>query len=232
LRNIKTNVNSSITNNIVALRVEDPEPESQDRYRPNNYEICMKIDAVREEEMEDDRSEAEKTKEVSASKQEEGSGEFNEDQTMSIKAIVTQINSVNVLPSDTDSIVKGKSSYVIHSDGEFLLDIFECKGDAKVSYSDSLTQLDSSKGKLLESVGISEQKHAVKVSQSQMTFIRVESEHSVVRWLPLNFETDEGTGYLKFAAGDLHYSSKFKNMRVEFQPLQTVKKSKSTVSSV
>ena len=51
-----------------------------------------------------------------------------------MKIIVTQLNSVNILPSDTDSIVKDEKVFVVHSDGEFILDLFECKGIAKVSY--------------------------------------------------------------------------------------------------
>ena len=60
---------------------------------------------------------------------------------MRIKAIVTQTNSVNVLPSDTDRIVKGNSTYVVHSGGEFILDLFACKNDAKLRFSNSLNKL-------------------------------------------------------------------------------------------
>jgi hypothetical protein len=90
-----------------------------------------------------------------------------------LNVVVTQINAINILPPDTDTTVRNTSTFLINSDGEFLLDVFECKGDAKVSYSDTLEKLDSSKGKLLESVGISEQRHAIKVTQSEQTFIRV-----------------------------------------------------------
>lgn len=65
-----------------------------------------------------------------------------------------------------------------------------------------------------------------------MTFIRIKSSHAVIRWLPLNFQTDEGTGYNKFSSGDLLYSSKFKNIKVEFQPLQALKNTKSQVNHV
>lgn len=149
-----------------------------------------------------------------------------------MKAIITQINSVNILPSDTDSIVRGNATFLIHSDGEFIFDVFECSGLSKVKYSDSLQKLHDQKGKSLEIVGVSEQKHAVKVSESSITFLTVESPHAIVRWLPLNFETDEGTGYLKFSAGDLMYSSKFKNMQIEFQPVQSSKRTKSSVDTV
>jgi len=63
-----------------------------------------------------------------------------------------------------------------------------------------------------------------------MTFIHVDSKHSIVRWLPFNFLTDEGTGYNKFSSGDLFYGSRFKYIEVQFQPLQGIKNTKSSVS--
>jgi hypothetical protein len=56
--------------------------------------------------------------------------------------VATQVNSVNILPSDTDTVVKGTNTYLVHSDGEIMLDVFECKGSAKISYSDSLSKLE------------------------------------------------------------------------------------------
>ena len=51
-----------------------------------------------------------------------------------------------------------------------------------------MKKLEEAKLKSLESMGsTSEQKHAVKVSESAMTFINIKSEHSIVRWLPLNY---------------------------------------------
>ena len=116
-----------------------------------------------------------------------GIEEFDEDQDVELNVVVTQINAINILPPDTDTIVHGISTFLINSDGEFLLDVFECQGDAKISYADILEKLDSSKSKLLESVGISEQKHAVKVVQSPQTFIRVIADNALVRWLPINY---------------------------------------------
>lgn len=48
----------------------------------------------------------------------------------------------------------------------------------------------------------------------------------MVRWLPIDTSVDEGTGYLKFKSGDFRYTSKFKNIYVEYQPIQTVKENK------
>lgn len=122
-----------------------------------------------------------------ANETEDNSTEFEEDEEITVKAVVTQVNSVNILPSDTDTVVKGSNTYLIHSDGEIMLDVFECKGNAKISFSDSLSKLGDQKSKVLESIGVSEQRHAVKISNKDVTFIKVSSEHSVVRWLPMNY---------------------------------------------
>lgn len=76
-----------------------------------------------------------------ANETEDNSTEFEEDEEITVKAVVTQVNSVNILPSDTDTVVKGSNTYLIHSDGEIMLDVFECKGNAKISFSDSLSKL-------------------------------------------------------------------------------------------
>ena len=67
------------------------------------------------------------------------------------------------------------------------------------------------------------------MSQKEVTFINVTSEHALIRWLPINFENDQGLGYLRFSAGDIRYSSKFKKIIIEYQPLKMLKKTKSKV---
>lgn len=200
----------------------------------------MKIDTVelekKEEKEEENLSEEDKKKIVENGSEDNETviqEQFQEEEKeVVVRAVVTQINSVNVLQSDTDTVVRGTNTFVVHSDGQFLLDVLECKGDAKVTVGESLTSLDGTKEKMLESVGMSQQRHAVKISQSDVAFIKISSEHSVVRWLPINYESEEGLGYLRFSAGDLRYSSVFKKIRVEFQPLQWVKKTKSSVEKV
>lgn len=142
------------------------------------------------------------------------------------------MNTVNILPSDTDSVVKGESTFVIHSEGEFLLDVFECSGEAKVNYGDSLEALEKSKLKMLDSVNMPSQRHAIKISQKETTFVKIKSEHAIVKWLPIDYEFERGVGYMKFESGDLRYSSKFKEIAVEYQPLQLSKQLKATVKEV
>jgi len=85
---------------------------------------------------------------------------------------------------------------------------------------------------MLDLVGMSEQKHAVKIVQNATTFVQINSEYSIVRWFPIDIESDQGTGYLKYKTGDLKYSSHFKFLNIEFQPLQALKKSKSKVKEI
>jgi hypothetical protein len=120
------------------------------------------------------------------------------DDEIKLNAIITQVNTVNILPTDTDSVVKGASTYVIHSEGEFLLDVFECKGEAKVNYGNSLANIEKTKLKMLDMVNMPDQRHAIKISQKETTFVKVESEHSIVRWLPIDYENERGLGYMKF----------------------------------
>lgn len=77
-----------------------------------------------------------------------------------------------------------------------------------------------------------DQRHAVRVSEKETTFVKIQSTHSIVRWIPIDYEADRGLGYLKYASGDLRYSSKFKEVVVEYQPLQQSKPTKSKVKDV
>jgi len=49
------------------------------------------------------------------------------------------------------------------------------------------------------------QRHAIKIIQNDTTFVQVKAERAIVSWIPISFETDKGTGYLKFETGDLKY---------------------------
>jgi len=81
-----------------------------------------------------------------------------------LKAVVSQSNSINILPSDVDTIVKGSNTFIVYSEGEFLLDVFECKGESKIKYANSLKDLDNSKARSLNYLGMSDQRHAVKIT--------------------------------------------------------------------
>ena len=176
LRGNKTDIIPNLVKNIISLKLKQEEKDFRP-YSPNNYEICMKIDISQQKQKAEkeliNMSEEEKEKIIKQASQSNETS-FEDDNQVRIKAIVTQTNSINVLPSDTDSIVKGNSTYVIHSGGEFILDLFSCKNDAKLKFSNSLNKIAEMKSKSLEAVsGASEQKHAVQVSETEMTFINI-----------------------------------------------------------
>jgi hypothetical protein len=50
--------------------------------------------------------------------------------------------------------------------------------------------------------------------------------------MPIDYETERGVGYIKFSSGDVRYSSKFKEVAVEYQPLQQSKPTKAKVKEI
>ena len=68
-----------------------------------------------------------------------------------------------------------KQTYDIYPDGDFVLDVFECRGKAKVSYGRKREELQKEKGKLLDMVGMPGQPHAIKMAGMYgNTLLRVE----------------------------------------------------------
>jgi hypothetical protein len=123
---------------------------------------------------------------------------------------------MNIINADVETLVKNTQYFVVHSDGEFMLDVFECKGNANVLYGDSLKNVDKQKQQQLDTIGLSDQKHAVKISQKETTFLKISAERAIIRWLPLDFENERGMGYIKYSKGDMKYSSIFKYINIEF----------------
>lgn len=50
--------------------------------------------------------------------------------------------------------------------------------------------------------------------------------------MPIDYEAERGLGYIKFSSGDLRYSSKFKELSVEYQPLKQLKQTKATIKEI
>lgn len=122
---------------------------------------------------------------------------------------------------------------MIYSDGDFLLDVFSCSGKPKLLYASSLQGLDKVKMKNLETVGISaSQKHAVKVSLSETTFLKIETTDALIKWIPIDFEKETGIGYFIYEVGDLKYTSRFKNIDIVFDSLKKLKNSKIKINSL
>lgn len=73
---------------------------------------------------------------------------------------------------------------------------------------------------MLDMINMPDQRHAIRVSQKQTTFVTIKSPHSIVKWLPIDYENERGLGYIRYSSGDLKYSSKFKEISIEYQALQ------------
>lgn len=152
----------------------------QKAYQGAAYELCLKYEAPSDE------------GKIDANKKlivEEKDEEETDDQT-SFNAIVTQDNNVNLLPSDTEAIVMGSSTFTIHHAGEFLLDVFECKdiGKTRLSYAKNLNDLEDSKSKSISVISLEDQAHALRLpeSDSSTTYVNIKSAFSTVRWLPID----------------------------------------------
>ena len=43
-----------------------------------------------------------------------------------------QISNTNILPEDTEAVVKDEDTFIIYPAGSYLLDVFECSGEARL----------------------------------------------------------------------------------------------------
>lgn len=54
---------------------------------------------------------------------------------MAFGATVFQTEDVNILPADVETVAIGARKFAIRPNGNFLIDVFECKGKATITYS-------------------------------------------------------------------------------------------------
>jgi hypothetical protein len=59
-----------------------------------------------------------------------------------VKFVVMQEYNINLLPENTETIVRGEGKYVIHPEGDIVVDLFECKDKASIKYAGSMTDLE------------------------------------------------------------------------------------------
>jgi hypothetical protein len=52
----------------------------------------------------------------------------------SLALTIMQSEETSLLPENTELLVVDKQTYDIYPEGNFLLDVFECRGSAKISY--------------------------------------------------------------------------------------------------
>lgn len=113
-----------------------------------------------------------------------------------------------------------------------LFNLFECEGEAKIKYGTSLKKFNNYEAQSLNKMGMKDQRHAFKIAEKEATFIQVDSPYSILSWIPIDYETDRGTGYMSYAKGDLKYESDFKSITILFQSLQKIKESKSQIKAI
>lgn len=58
-----------------------------------------------------------------------------------LSAVVMQTEDAGTLPENVEMLVTGKQTYDLYPEGQFLLDIFECRGSATVAYGTSKKEL-------------------------------------------------------------------------------------------
>ncbi len=80
-----------------------------------------------------------------------------------------------------------KQTYDIYPEGDFILDVFECRGSAKISYGSSKKKLEESKPKILDMIGMPDQPHAVRLEEGYSNLLlEVRSELSLIRWIGID----------------------------------------------
>lgn len=63
--------------------------------------------------------------------------------------------------------------------------------------------------------------------------VRITSNLSLVRWLPINKQEETGLGYYLYKAGTLKYDSVFGNIEFSVQPLsRTSQKTKTKINDI
>jgi len=139
----------------------------------------------------------------------------------SFGATAFQTEDVNILPADVETVAYGPRKYAIRPNGNFLIDVFECIGKANITYSESLKDLPNAKVNSLSILGMPDQPHAFKISEYLTTFLKIDSQMSTVRWIPIDEKTETGFGYLHYKVGQIKYASGDDSVLVEWEGLQT-----------
>ena len=148
---------------------------------------------------------------------------------------MSQVNDVNLLASNSDFLFSGEKTFVIHTDGDVVIDLLKCAGTPSIRVGNSMKEVEKMKSKSFDLL-TGEQPHVMHAISHDVAdtslYLKIKADLAFLRWMPVNFEHDIGTGYTKFAVGDMKYTSNFKMITVSFQPLQFVKNSKSIPEEV
>jgi hypothetical protein len=99
------------------------------------------------------------------------------------------------------------------------LDLFECRDNATILYSQSKSDLDKLESKSLDLIGMPGQPHAIKIMNPGPTFVRIQSKRSYFRWLPIDAEKGKGMGYLDYDIGTISYTGSLLQLTVQWDPV-------------
>ena len=84
----------------------------------------------------------------------------------------------------------------------------------------------------LSEVAMPDQPHAVKLTSFMPTFLKIKSDLSIIRWLPIDEITERGLGYFKYKVGDLKYETSQDDIQIKWDSVQKNKDTNTTVKSI
>ena len=91
---------------------------------------------------------------------------------------------------------------------------------ATVKYGYNAKELEKGNEKVLDSIGMPDQPHAIRVTKGYSNLLlRVNAQIALIRWLRVNQEEEKGLGYYLYKAGTLKYDSVFRELSFEVSPL-------------
>lgn len=96
-------VQTSIIKNMITIKLT----ASDGIYDGASYEVCLKYDNSKDDSVNEENLSNEMVKEIPNDDADE----------LTLKAVVTQVNTINLLSSDTESIIKGESTLTIYHEG-------------------------------------------------------------------------------------------------------------------
>lgn len=143
-----------------------------------------------------------------------------------------QTEDTNLLPENVEITVLNKQIFTIYPEGEFLFDLFSCRGSASVIYADSMANLLQPKDKQLDIVKMPGQTHATKVSRYSMILVQVTGNMSTVRWFPIRQDREQGVGYMVYDAGDIKYDSAFNRIDLTIEAVKKVQETKTIITNI
>ncbi len=84
----------------------------------------------------------------------------------------------------------------------------------------------------LSEVAMPDQPHAVKITSFLPTFLKIKSDLSIIRWLPIDEITERGLGYFKYGVGELRYETSENDIQIKWESVKKNKDTNTTVKNI